>query len=182
MKRRRIPIFLLALLLLSLTGCQSAAPKPYAYLDDSFSAELSGMLYSQAFTLKLTVTKDAPKGTASPTYSVTAEHLSPSPFAPLRLSAVLDQEGNAIGEVALTYGELHTTVSADTLTGLLCPIRALLVRKETVSVQKEGDVYRFVLENGATVVRNSDGYPLAFSSPDLSFSVVWWETEQKAEG
>lgn len=176
MKQRRILFLLLTLLLVLLTGCQSAASKPYAYLDTDFSAELSGTLYSHDFTLKLAVTKASSDGTAAPRYLVTAEHLSPSPYAPLRLSAKLDGEGNAVGEIEVTYGAIHTTVSADTLAGLLTPIRALLAQRETVSVQKEGAGYRFSLEDEASMVQDCDGHPLSFSAPDLSFAVVWWET------
>lgn len=158
-------------------GCdKSLSPNYFAFREATFTAEIRGTVGNTDFCA--TIRLHAPNGSSADgtEHTVTLTYLEPTPFAGLTLSAHTDVWNQAdSGSVEIQYQNLTLQGTAKQLSGLFSPAAVLLTANEVSAVQKEANGYRLTLRDGEQLMLNENGIPQAFSSPALSFEVIWWE-------
>lgn len=175
MKRKS---YILLLILCCLTcfgphyyGCAARNPDYFAYRDRDFHATARGKLADLDFCAQIWV-----KGREGG-HEVTVEYLSPSRFQGLRLRALTDANGEIRGKASIDFRGIVTEASADTVRGLLSPASALLCPADFLRVKVEGEGYVITLSEDTRLSLSSDGIPLSYHAPRLSFEIAQWEDE-----
>lgn len=162
-KQQRLTCFLLLLCaLFSLAACNKGSTGSYfSYRKNDFHAEIRGELNGISFTAEIGQTDTEDGAILFVTY------LSPEALDGLTVTQ------NGDGEVSVTLGEI--TPSGEIAHLLLSPIKALFVGDEILAVQKNAQSTILQTAPDQTLTLSSSHTPLSFSSPSLTFSVLWWE-------
>lgn len=155
-------ILMIIAVLLFLTACQGGSSGGYfSYRAHSFRAEIQGELGGVKFTAEIGSTSPDGQGECY------VHYLSPSSLAGLTVK----QDSN--GDLTVTLGNLTSSFPA--AQSLLLPVQTLFECAEPLTVQKSDG--KLLLETAPEhyLTLSPSRLPVAFSSPHLTFTVLWWE-------
>ena len=165
MRRQNRLLFplLISVLLLCLTACWGESGAEYfSYRRHPFRAEIQGELNGVRFTAEI--------GSASPDGQgdCYVSYLSPASLAGLTVK----QESN--GDLTATLGGI--TPDSPVVQSLILPVLVLLECDRPLTVQKIDGNIRVQTATDCYLTLSNSSIPASFSSPTLSFTVLWWET------
>lgn len=171
---RIIAVLIAVELMLALGGCAGTPPDHHTFLENGLCAELRGSMGDVEFCAKVTIEKASDSSTNGEK-SITVEYFSPSALEGISVRGRCNTEGIVNGAAEVLYGSTHLDTEASVVEGLLRPATAFFAAGEIASVQKTGETYKTVFEDGAYLITEPSGAPLSFSSQRLSFEVIWQE-------
>ena len=160
--RRLLLFFILMSIVFATASCQVSTDAHTGYTafrKSAFRAELRGTLFGIEFGAVI----ENSGGGATLTY------LRPDALSGITLHK--SAEG-----VYIDHGGEPTRVIDDRLTGLLSPLEILTAECETLRIQKKDASYVLSLPNGGALTLTAERIPTEYTSPDLCFTVVWWES------
>lgn len=160
---------------LCFVSCAEVSPDPLAFQKESFSAELRGSRRTpgkegtSSFVAKIEVRRE------ETTYALRVTYLAPEAMEGCEVYALCTVSGELTGEAELRFGELCITTPAQHLSGLLLPATALVAPRQLESIQKTTEGWRADYMDEVELLSAPDGKPIRFSSPEISFEVVWFD-------
>ena len=162
-KQSSLACFLLILgVLFAATACKDGSTGSYfSYRESNFHAEIQGELNGVSFTAEIGRTGTEDGATLYVTY------LSPEALNGLTVTQ------NAGGEVSVSLDGI--TPGTETVQSLIAPLQALFEGEEILTVQKNGQTTTLQTAPDQVLTLSSHT-PLSFTSPTLTFTVLWWET------
>lgn len=161
-KQSSLACFLLVVgMLFSLVACNGGSAGNYfSYRESNFHAEIQGELNGVSFTAEIGRTG------AEDAAALYVTYLSPEALNGLTVTQ------NAGGEVSVSLDGI--TPGTETVQSLIAPLQALFEGEEILTVQKNGQTT--ILQTAPDqVLTLSSHTPLSFTSPTLTFTVLWWE-------
>lgn len=184
---RRVFFPLLLILCIAHLFNACAAPANYlAYQSQNFCAELRGTLNGIEFGAQIDIkTINTPKSPPENTedrlenYEIEIRYLSPKELKGILVSVKYDPSTGTLLTTA-QLGEISVNIPKERIRGWLRPAEVLLSlsRNTLKSVQKNQTGFLLSFEEGISLTVDPSGRPLSLQSDDISFSVVWFQTEK----
>lgn len=172
---RILSLFVCVCMGIACMGCAASPPDYFAYREGDFCAELRGTLDKKAFCAKITVKGDGTGRAIEIEYLADEQTGKETSLTGLKIFARCGADGTLGGAAQVVLGEMDLETEGELLAGVLSPVTVLLSPSDFSAVQKEGDSYRLTFSDGAILALDTQGLPRTFSSPSLSFEVIWWE-------
>jgi len=170
MGKRVVVILLFVVLLWSCGGCADQTPPDYlAFLKRAFAAEIRGERNGTAFSAKISATPSEDGVT------VRVEYLTPDTLSGISVTSTCTADGSLAGDAEVCRGKTAVRLDAESVSGLLEPVRGWFLLDTHTAVQKQESGYVLQFADGVAAVMNEAGLPKSYSAPSIWYDVIWWE-------